>query len=176
MRFSVTDKFLFDLYDFLEKSGEVVDLRVPSSMKKACYPEIYELKRKYQKEKSKQQFSQLVYYLKKKGYIKIKNLEQKKAVMLTPKGTEKVLRTKFKSDKKQKRKDGRWQMIIFDIPEEKRFLRSVLRERLQLLKYKMLQRSVWVCPYDVQKEIEFVLKEHSLDQYVKLFLIEEIET
>ncbi|NOQ67825.1 hypothetical protein GQ568_00095 [Patescibacteria group bacterium] len=66
-------------------------------------------------------------------------------------------------------------MIIFDIPEEKRYLRNLLREKLLLLKYKMLQQSIWICPYDVQKETEFILREHSIDPYIKLFLIEEIE-
>lgn len=175
MKLPITDKLLFDLYNILEKSSENVDLCIPFSMKKICYSELYKLKQKYQREKSRQQFSQLVYHLKKKGYIKIKNFEQKKAIMLTLKGTKKVLKTKFKIEKRKKRKDGKWQMIIFDIPEEKRFLRNILRDSLQLLEYKMLQRSVWICPYDVIKETELVLRKHSLDQYVKLFLIEEME-
>ena len=54
-------------------------------------------------------------------------------------------------------------------------LRDLLRENLYFLGYKMLQQSVWVCPYNVSKETEAVLRKYSLDPYVKLFLIEEIE-
>jgi hypothetical protein len=39
----------------------------------------------------------------------------------------------------------------------------------------MLQQSVWVCPYDVLEETEAILRKYSLDEYVKLFLIEEVE-
>jgi phenylacetic acid degradation operon negative regulatory protein len=170
----ITDKFLLSVYDYAEKLDETFDLFAHKTMKEVCCPSLYELKKQYKRQKAKQNFNQLIYCLKKRGYIKIKNLEQNKGVILTKKGTEKVLRAKLKIDKK-KRYDKKWQMIIFDIPEEKRHLRDLLRENLRLLKYKMLQQSIWICPYDVQKETEFILRKYSLDPYVKLFLIEEIE-
>ena len=170
----VTDKFLLSVYDYAEKLDKTFDFFAPRTMKEVCCPSIYELQKQYKREKAKRDFNQLIYYLKKKGYIKIKNLEQKRGIVLTKKGTEKVLRAKLKIDKK-KRSDKKWQMIIFDIPEEKRYLRDLLRENLRLLKYQILQQSIWVCPYDVQKETEFILRKYSLDPYVKLFLIEEIE-
>lgn len=175
MKLPITDKFLFDVYNFTEGIGEIFDLCGPRTMKEVCYSDLYRLKKKYTRERTKKQFSQLVYHLKSKGYIKIKNLEQKQGIILTPKGAEKVLRIKFKMMDKKSRKDGKWQMIIFDIPESKRHLRKLLRENLYLLGYKMLQQSVWMCPYNVLKETEGVLRKYLLDRYVKLFLIEEIE-
>ncbi len=77
--------------------------------------------------------------------------------------------------KKKRRPDGKWQMVIFDIPEKKRVLRDIFRENLQILGYKILQQSVWVCPYEISKETEGIIRQYSLDPYVKLFLIEEIE-
>lgn len=38
----------------------------------------------------------------------------------------------------------------------------------------MLQKSIWVSPYDVLKETEEFLRKYALDPYVKLFLIEEL--
>ena len=144
-------------------------------MKEVCCPDLYEAKQRHKRKKARQEFSRLIYYLKKKDYIKIKNLEQNKGIILTKKGAEKVLKVKFKIKDKQKRSDERWQMIIFDIPEKKRWLRDLLRDNLRILNYKMLQQSIWICPYDVQKETEFILKKHSMDQYAKLFLIEELK-
>jgi len=66
-------------------------------------------------------------------------------------------------------------MVIFDIPERKRDLRDIFRENLQLLGYRMLQQSVWVCPFDVLKETEGVIRQYELDDYIRLFLIEELE-
>ena len=175
MKLPVTEKFLLDVYDYVEKLDKTFDIFAPRTMKEACCPALYELKNQYKRKQTKQQFSQLIYYLKKNGYIRIKNLEQNKGVVLTKKGTEKVLKAKLKTKNNKKRSDGKWQMIIFDIPEEKKYLRNLLREKLILLKYKMLQRSIWICSNDVSKETEFILRKYSIDPYVKLFLIEEIE-
>ena len=175
MKLQVTEKFLLDLCDYTEKIDNTFDVFAPRTMKEVCCPDLYELKKQYKKRETKQKFSQLICYLKKRGYVKIKNLEQNKGIILTKKGAEKVLKAKLKVKNGIKRSDGKWQMIIFDIPEKKRQLRDLLRDNLRILNYKILQQSIWICPYDVQKETEFILRKHSIDPYVKLFLIEEIE-
>ncbi len=175
MKLPITDKFLLNVYNYTEKLDKTFDIFAYKTIKEAYCPALYDLKKQYERQKNKQKFSQLIYRLKKNGYIKIKNLEQNEGVMLTKRGAEKVLKVKLKTERKKRRSDEKWQMIIFDIPEEKRFLRDLLREKLRLLEYKMLQQSIWVCPYNVQKETELILRKHSLDLYVKLFLIKEIE-
>ncbi|MCK5413710.1 MAG: hypothetical protein KAI57_05065 [Candidatus Pacebacteria bacterium] len=175
MKLPITEKFLLDVYSHIEKLNETYNFIAPRTMKDAFYPDLYKLRNKYEKQEERQKFNQLIYYLKKNGYIKIKNLEQNKGVILTKKGEEKILRIKLKTKKKKGRADKKWQMIIFDIPEKKRHLRDLLRSKLYLLNYKMLQQSIWICPYDVAKETEFILRKYSLDPYVKLFLIEEIK-
>jgi len=177
MKLPLTDKFLWDLYNFLEKADDIFAMIFPSRefFKEARYHDLYKLKRAYEKGKSRKYFSQFIYYLKKRGYIKIKNLEQKKGVMITRKGLEKALKVRFKIKEKRMRKDGKYQMVIFDIPERKRKLREIFREYLQILGYKMFQQSVWICPYDVYKETEEIVRKFSLDPYVRFFLIGEIE-
>jgi len=175
MKLLFTDKFLWDIYNLIEKGADLYFPFAPRTMKEACCPELRKLRYEYEKKRDRKYFGQFIYHLKKKGYIKIKNLENKQGILLTKRGTEKALRAGFKTEEKNKRKDGKWQMLIFDIPEKKRKLRDILRENLHFLGYKKLQQSVWVCPYDVLKETESVLRRYSLDPYVKLFLIEEIE-
>ncbi len=86
----VTDEFLWEIYKLLEEADDCFHFLFPpiKTMKEALWPDIYKLRRDYEKKKSKKYFDQLIYYLKKKGYIKIKNLQQKKGVMLTRKGFE----------------------------------------------------------------------------------------
>ena len=175
MKLPITDKFLLDVYSCTEKLDKTFDLFTYKTIEDAYCPSIYDLRKQYKRQKSKQQFSQLIYRLKRNGYIKIKNLEQNKGVVLTKKGTAKVLKAKLKLKTKQKRSDGKWQMIIFDIPEEKRYLRDLLRDNLRLLGYKILQQSIWISPYDVFKETESFLRKYSIDPYIKLFIIEEID-
>lgn len=176
MRLPITDKFLLDLYNFFEKIDKTSESFIPPrTMREVLYPDFYKMKREYERRNAKRHFSQFINYLKKQGYIKIKNLKEKQGILLTKKGIKKIFPIKFKFKERKRRPDGKWQMMIFDIPEKKRNLRDLLRENLQFLGYKMLQRSVWICPYDVLKETEEFLRMYSLDSYVRLFLIEEVE-
>ncbi|PIS17266.1 MAG: hypothetical protein COT59_01535 [Candidatus Nealsonbacteria bacterium CG09_land_8_20_14_0_10_42_14] len=175
MRLPLSDKFLWDFYNFLEKIGDIQDVFSSRPWQEVWNPEFHKFRYQYQKKQERKNFSQIIYYLKRKGYIKIKNLEQKQAALITPKGADKILKIQLRTKEEKRRPDGKWQMIIFDIPESKKHLREILRDNLYLLKYRKLQQSVWVCPYDVLKETEAILRKYSLDQYAKLFLIEEIE-
>ena len=176
MKLPLTDKFLWDLHDLIESLDDGLRVILPpvKTMKEAWYPDSLGLRRKYQKERSRKDFNQFIYYLKRKGYIKIKNLESRQAIALTPKGAEKALRAKFTMGERPKRKDGKWLMVVFDVPEKKRRLRDFFREYLKSLGFKMLQRSIWVCPFDVINKVEEVARQHSLDPYIRVFLIEEL--
>ena len=84
------------------------------------------------------------------------------------------MKIKLKKLEKKKRADKKWQMLIFDIPEDKRALRDVFRDNLMFLGYSLLQKSVWVSPYDMLEETENLIRKYELDPYIRLFLIEEI--
>lgn len=43
--------------------------------------------------------------------------------------------------------DGKWRILIFDIPEKRRHLRDMLRDRLVRLGFVNIQKSVWLTPY-----------------------------
>lgn len=47
---------------------------------------------------------------------------------------------------KPKRWDGLWRLVIFDIPEETREIRNVVRGWLKRLGFARLQQSAWVIP------------------------------
>jgi len=176
MRLPLTDQFLLDLYNFIQKIDKDSESFIPPrTIREALYPDFYKLKREYERKKAKRRFSQFVDYLKNKNYIQIKNLKEKQGILLTKKGIDKVINLKFKIGERKKRPDKKWQMLIFDIPEKKRYLRDLLRVKLYFFGYRMLQQSVWICPYDIFKETERFLREYSLDEYVRIFLIEEIE-
>ncbi len=174
MKLPISDQVLWSVFNFFKKTHEAYVSLTPRSMKNILSPEMAEIRRSIQSKRDTKYFSQVIYYLKKKGYIHIEQLAGKRGILLTKKGDERVLRIQQKLGLKPKRKDGKWQMIIFDIPEEKKKLRELLRSTLRFFGYEYLQDSVWVCPYDVEKETEQFLQENSLDAYVRIFLIEEI--
>ena len=175
MRLPVTDEFLWIVYSLMEIGEETFDtmfLSIPKSLRESV--ELNRLKKEYERRKRRWAFIRLINYLKRNGYIEIKGLKEKKAIMLTEKGAEKLLKARFKAEKGKRRKDGKWIMIIFDIPEKKRQLRAIFRKYLCLLKFKMLQQSVWICPFAVSEKIKNVIRHYSLDPYIKIFLIEPI--
>ena len=173
-KFPITDKFLWKLYELIEKADDVADFIGPRSMSEIVYPDIRRLRHEYEKEKAGRKFSQFIQYLRDKGYIKTKALAGTSGVLLTPKGMRKVLRVKRKLSNKKRRVDGSWIMVIFDVPEKLGSARKLLRKRLVELGYQQLQKSVWVCPYDVRDETEDVVRSYRLTSYVKIFFIKEL--
>src|SRR3989344_7059632 len=79
-------------------------------------------------------------------YKKDKQGEKKIYIQLTPKGNLKVLLAKAKIQKQQKW-DGKWRLVIFDIPENKRELRDKFRTLLKKNNFYKLQHSVFFHPY-----------------------------
>ena len=53
---------------------------------------------------------------------------------------------------KRKRWDGKWRIIIFDVPEKIRGKRDLLRKELVAFGFMQLQKSVWAYPYALPKE------------------------
>lgn len=175
MKLPVTDKFLWDLYNSIEGIGQGYEkIGPPRSMYEGVYRDVIRLRKEYARKERKRTFSQFIGYLQQKGYIKVKSLEGTKGVMLTPKGMEKALKTRRKMQERKKREDGKWIMIIFDVPEKRRRDRDLLRDALEDMGYQQLQQSVWICPYDMYEETEKAIREYQIIPFVKLFLIEEV--
>lgn len=93
--------------------------------------------------------------------VEIQNQNGDKIITLTESGRRKILKYALEdlSIDKPKQWDGRWRMIIYDVENEKRYLRDVFREAVQSLGFHMLQESVWIYPYPCEKQVTF-LKEY----------------
>ncbi len=95
-------------------------------------------------------------------------------IVLTKEGKEKAL--KYKIDeikiKKPDTWDGKWRMVIFDIPEKKRKARKALRDKIRELGFRELQKSVFIFPYECEDEINFVVEVFDLRPYVRLLNVE----
>ena len=58
--------------------------------------------------------------------------------------------------------DGYWRIVVYDIAETKKQLRSRLRVELKKLGYKFVQKSVWVSPFSSEEDLEAFLKKEKL--------------
>jgi len=170
MKISITEQFLWGLYNIKEKIIDIDRIfRIKSFRELVDDREFW---RNLKKKKERKQFAQFINYLRKKGYIKI---VADKGLLITPKGEEKILKIKYKFLNRKRRIDGRWIMLMYDIPINKKRERYLLRRQLQYLRYQPLQKSIWVCPYDVFKETEEIINSILISKFVKIFLIKEIK-
>lgn len=125
----------------------------------AIFNEIKYKKYKQQKEESKKRYYNSFYYLRRKGLLKMEYKGKQLHISLTEEGksvAEKYSIDDLKIDK-PKKWDKKWRILIFDIEEKYRMRRESLRGKLKELGLYQLQRSVWVCPYHFEREMD-VLK------------------
>lgn len=66
-----------------------------------------------------------------------------------------------------KRWDGKWRLVIFDIPEQFAKARGALRAKLEDLGFLRLQKSVFVYPHECRDEVDFVVDFFHLRPFVQ---------
>ncbi len=117
----------------------------------------FEQKRKRRQEEL-DKFYNSFYYLRRKGLLRMEYRGKQLHVSLSAEG--KVLAKRYSIDdlkiKKPKHWDKKWRILIFDIEEKYRSKREMLRGKLKDLGLYQLQKSVWVCPYHFQEEVEIL--------------------
>ena len=106
--------------------------------------------------------------LRNRGFVKSQIKNKKLIVTLSDKGKQKVLEYNIDGIelKKHKNWDGKWRVILFDIPESKKTARDALRCKFKFLGMKQLQKSVFVYPYDCKKEIFFVANFYNVADHI----------
>ncbi|MBI3274137.1 MAG: hypothetical protein HYZ69_03255 [Candidatus Colwellbacteria bacterium] len=111
-----------------------------------------------------------LYYLKRRGFIDVcQNFDGSYSVNATSAG--KCQAAKYKLDeiaiKVPKKWDKQWRLIIFDIPIEKQKGRLALLSKLRELRFIMLQKSVWVHPFECRNEVATLAKAFEVDKYIQ---------
>lgn len=94
-------------------------------------------------------------------------------ISLSSKGFERIKR-KFSLLQMAKLKwDGAFMVVVFDIPEQARKDRDVLRGKLQELGFGMLQESVWISPYHFEEDLREFLEAQQLTESVFVLTAKE---
>ena|SRR3989344_4680130 len=104
-------------------------------------------------------------------YTKKKN----NGYVFTKKGVKWAKKTRLKNLKlKNKKWDGKWRVVIFDIPKELNKNRDRIRNRLKMLGFYMMQKSVFVMPYSCEEELKELCQENGVVDYVDLIIADSI--
>lgn len=71
--------------------------------------------------------------------------------------------------------DGKWRIILFDIPEKKRALRDYLRSVIKRCGFKEFQKSIWVHPYKIPDFLKEILGEENILFYTRFITTTSID-
>lgn len=77
--------------------------------------------------------------------------------------------------KRPKKWDGKFRMMIFDIPESERKKRDLLRCGLRRIGFKIVQRSAYIYPFECKKEVDLICKWYKTGKYKIYMLVDILE-
>lgn len=104
--------------------------------------------------------------LREKGFVKDDRIDEKGLIIkLTDAGRTTML---LEGEEPQKW-DGKWRIVVFDIPEQKRLIRNLFRRNLKKWGFKPLQKSVWISKKNVTDKLFNYIKDLGVEQWVWIF-------
>ena len=123
------------------------------------------------------QIMQVTKQLEKQKYVTVKGKGDTVTVTITKQGMRRALTYQLGKMKllTPKKWDGKWRVIIFDIPESYHHTRDIFRMRIRQLGLYFLQESVFVSPYPCFNEVEFLRELYGVAFTVRYLLVEKIE-
>lgn len=121
-------------------------------------------------------FRTAMHRLQKKGLIHCERQRRGLVFMLTEEGEQEAQKVKTEVERlKPKQWDGKWRIIIFDIPEKLRGKRDLLRRELVGFGFRQLQQSVWVYPHTLPQAFRDLWKETGIFKYCVIFEADKME-
>lgn len=126
---------------------------------------------------------------KKKAMRVLKQLEKRRLIHLERKGEDVYVTLKNKNDisvikyslreimnlKRKKEWKKKWFMVAFDVPEEERKKRNYVRGFLREIGFYPYNQSVYVFPYECEKEISLIKKIVEGGKYIRYIIAERLE-
>ena len=110
--------------------------------------------RKINKKKSSDCFR----YLLKRKLVMLERNGHDASIMLTPRGRKRAGKYQIEELRiaHPKKWDGKWRIVIFDIPSHSNFVRDIFRKKLKEFGFYLMQKSTWVYPFECKKEISLL--------------------
>ena len=133
-------------------------------------------------EGEKQKTARTIHRLQRSNLLTVKKKEGKFVLELTNEGKKLFGEIQRKESQLKKlhitkppRWDGKWRLVLFDIPEQShKQARDMLRGKLKEWHFYPLQKSVWVCPWPCENEIQLAAELYTISRYVSVAVAEKI--
>ena len=111
----------------------------------------------------KSEFSRIIKRLKEQGLVELLS-ETELSLRLTDSGKDRALWSKMRMG--DERWDGRWRLVIWDIPEKRRLARDLLRFKLKQLGFTQWQKSVWASKVNCTKLLRDFIRKVGIEDWV----------
>lgn len=116
----------------------------------------------------KSTLAQAIKRLKEGGLIEqVKINDQKIIIRLTSAGKDFL-------GKDEEQWDGKWRIVSFDIPEQKRVIRNLFRRNLKKWGFKYLHKSVWVSKRNIYQKLTAYIKELKIEPWVTIIEADKV--
>jgi len=106
------------------------------------------------------------------GYVREKIVNGRKTFSLTIKGK---LRYESLKERKNKKWDGKWRIVSFDVYEKNRKKRDLLRRELQAYGFQMMHQSMWIYPYPCDEYVALLKSDLSFGKNVQYMLVDYVD-
>ncbi len=118
-------------------------------------------------------------YLEKIGQVKLVDRKGETFAELTKKGELRALLNRLEKDFKKSALpsswDGKWRIVIWDIPESSRKQRNITRYFLKDLGFYLLQKSVFITPFPIPASAVQYLRESQLLKFIRFLRVDQID-
>ncbi|WP_458355457.1 phenylacetic acid degradation operon negative regulatory protein PaaX [Peribacillus frigoritolerans] len=109
----------------------------------------------------------------KQGWIQSEKQGNKSYYFLTDRGVQRMDEAANRIYKmKPNEWDGKWRILMYTIPEDKRQLRDDLRKELLWSGFGSFSSGCWISPNDLEKQINRLIEKYNIDEYVDFFISE----
>src|SRR3989338_1428708 len=122
-------------------------------------------------------YNRAVKYLQESDKIKVIRQGADKFVKLTQKGKVQTLLRKVENSKLSPKEkwDGKWRMVIWDIPETSSNQRNQIRYVLKKLGFHRVQQSVYIRPHPLNSDAVLYLQESGLIDYIRFIRVDKMD-
>ncbi len=106
----------------------------------------------------------------KQGWVQARKEGNKSYYFLTEIGVKRVKEAAKRIFKlKPEKWDGKWRLLMYTIPEEKRSIRDELRKELVWSGFGTMANSMWISPNDLEEQVNGLIDKYGIHDYVDFF-------
>ncbi|QBP41112.1 phenylacetic acid degradation operon negative regulatory protein PaaX [Paenisporosarcina antarctica] len=109
----------------------------------------------------------------KQGWLDSEKKGNKSYYFMTPRGETRIEEAAIRIFKLMPNDwDGKWRILMYTIPEEKRQIRDELRKELLWSGFGSFSNGCWISPNNLEKEVNLLIEKYGIQSYVDFFVSE----